>query len=140
MEGYNPTETIPQPGESSGKSRIMEMIESGECELVHSESMSLEEIFNSEFIDQDSIPYYRGVLEDVLNNNLDYEVTAKVKEYADYLLLHPETFNAWGPIQFLDNRLHDGSHRLSTIFLLSKLYPDSQWEKRKYTVDFYKGL
>jgi len=140
--------TVPQPGESTGKAPLVDGLNTVDfeekkqqlnCKLSRSENLSLEEIFTSSAIDQASIPYYQDVYQDILKGDQDWAVTKKVKEYADYLAKNPGTLAILPPIQFLNNKLHDGAHRLSAIFLLSKLYPDSQWPKVKLKVDFYEG-
>lgn len=139
---------VPQPGESTGRAPLvagMQSVDFGgrieqlNCILSRSEHLSLEEILTNENIDQGSIPYYREVYDDVMNDNGEWDVTKKVKEYAEYLFQHPETVAALPPIQFLDSKLHDGAHRISAIYLLSKLYPDSLWATIKLKVDFYES-
>lgn len=127
--------TVPQPGESSGKAPLVDGLN---CKLVRSENLSLEEVFNLNTIDQKSIPYYKDVYQDVLKGDLDWAVTKKVKEYADYLVKNPDTLAILPPVQFLDGALHDGAHRLSALYLLSKLYPDSKWPTVKLKIDFYQ--
>lgn len=139
---------VPQPGPSSGKEplidglNIMDFNEKKEqhnCKFSNSENLSIEEILTSEKIDQASIPYYQDVYQDILKGDESWEVTKKVKEYADYLLQNPETVAALAPIQFLNNKLHDGAHRISAIYLLSKLHPNSHWPTVKLKIDFYKS-
>ncbi len=141
-------QAIPQSGESTGKAPLVEGIntfdidgrmEQVDCKLFNSEELSIEEILASGTMDQASIPYYKEVYQDVMKGDESWGVTKKVKEYADYLMKNPETISTLPPIQFLDNKLHDGAHRISAIYLLSKLYPNSQWSNIKLKVDFYES-
>ena len=140
--------TIPQPGESTGKAPLFEGMntvdsngkkEQLNCKLSRSESLSVEEILTSSTVDHTSIPYYQDVYQDIMKGHESWGVTKKVKEYADYLEQNPETVANLPPIQFLNNKLHDGAHRISAVYLLSKLYPNSHWPKIKLKVDFYEA-
>lgn len=144
----NKIEEVPQAGESSGKTPLIDGENifnfNGEkqeinCRLIDSKDLSLIEILNSEIIKQSSIPYYQEVYQDVVAGEEDWGVTRKVKEYADYLKRHPESIVTLPPIQILDGSLHDGAHRLSTIYLLSKLHPEAKWDSIKLRVDFYQS-
>lgn len=129
------TKDIPQPSESTGKAPLIDGVDG---KLLRSENLSLEEIFASSEIDQASIPYYRDVYDDVQKGDFSWGVTKKVKEYADYLAKNPGSLAGLPPVQFLNDKLHDGAHRISALYLLSKLYPDSIWPTVKLKVDFYE--
>lgn len=136
-ESIEPQDT-PQPGESSGKKPLAEGKSEGlDFHLVDSRQLSVEEILNSDIIDQASIPYYKEVYQDVMAGEDDWAVTKKVKEYADYLENNPDSLISLPPIQIFDGKLYDGAHRLSAIYLLTKLHPNSHWASSKLRVDFY---
>ncbi len=138
--GQSRLEDVPQPGESSGKKPLIEgKNESIECRLISSESMSIDEILNSDSIDKASIPYYEDVYQDILAQEYDWGVTRKVKEYADYLYENPGSLEGLPSIQILDGKLHDGAHRIGAVYLLSRLHPNSQWVSVKLKVDFFKS-
>ncbi len=109
------------------------------CRLASSDRLSIAELLSSPKIDPSSIPYYQEVYEDVLGGKDDWPVTRKVKEYAGYLMQRPESVADLPPVQFVDGKLHDGAHRISTLYLLSKLHPNSPWPKAKLKVDFYEA-
>jgi hypothetical protein len=141
-------EMVPQAGESTGNVPLVEgeniidnqgKKEKVVCKLSSSENLSVEELLASAKLDQASIPYYREVLADVEKGDYAWEVTKKVKEYADYLAQHPESAATLPPLQFLNNKLHDGAHRISALYLLAKLHPESPWATAKLKVDFYES-
>jgi hypothetical protein len=138
--------SVPQPGESSGKKPLLEgtnrietngKIEEINCMLTASENLSLTEILTTEKIDKTSIPYYQEVHQDLLQGDDSWPVTKKVKEYALYLEKNPSTIAALPPLQILNGKLHDGAHRISALYLLAKQNPNSSWANLKVRVDFY---
>jgi|TARA_R100000049_G_C1896383_1_gene47779 hypothetical protein len=85
------------------------------------------------------LPYYKEVLNDVLKNDYYWGVTKQVLKYANYLKSNPESVFKLPPIKIINNRLDDGAHRISAIYLLSQLLDKDNlyWNDVKLRVDFY---
>ena len=85
------------------------------------------------------LPYYKEVLSDVVKNDYNWGVTKQVLKYANYLKSNPESVIKLPPIKIINNRLDDGAHRISAIYLLSQLLDKDNlyWNDVKLRVDFY---
>ena len=125
-------ENVPQPGISSGKAISDEEKEGMEK---HTEQLTVNELINM----LDHIPYYKEVLQDVLNDDYSWGVTKKVMEYANYLKDNPDSIYNLPPIVIVNGKLQDGAHRISAIyFLQNHLDSDNPlWYDTKLNVDFY---
>lgn len=124
----------PQPGISSGKPITWK--KSAKIKKIR---LSIEEILNDAKL-QSSIPYYKDIIDDYDKKDYSWGVFTKVLEYAKYLKKHPETIQNLPPIIFVDNRLQDGAHRISAIWLLqNRLDPNNNlWKNFKLKVEFGK--
>ena len=100
--------------------------------------MTLDEILNSKDIIQSTIPYYKDVIEDWDNKKYTWNVFKQVLKYAKFMKNHSESLKHLPPIQFVDNGLADGAHRISAIYLLQKrLDPNNPfWKNLKLRVEF----
>jgi len=84
------------------------------------------------------IPYYKEVLEDVVNKDYSWGVTQKVIEYAKYMKSNPQSLKNLPPIIVINDNIQDGAHRISSIYLLDQ-YMDrknSFWDDVKLKVEF----
>lgn len=105
---------IPQPGESSGKPLSQTEMLNMDCKL---EYLTIDEILDGRI---QGIPYYKEVLNDVMNNDYSWEVTKKVIEYAKFMKKNPNSLQILPPIIIVNNTIQDGAHRISSIYLLQK--------------------
>lgn len=123
-------ENIPQPGESSGAPAKFKL----ESKPI------IKNLTYSEILQQVSgIPYYKEVLDDLKKGDESWEVTKKVKEYAEYMKKNPSSLENLPPIIVIDGKIQDGAHRISAIYLLANLLdPKGGWDKKKLKVNFYK--
>jgi hypothetical protein len=124
-------ETTPQPGESSGAPAKFKP--GTEPEKI--EYFNLDQILSQ----VKGIPYYKEVLGDMKKGDESWEVTKKVKEYAEFLKKNPSSLNDLPPIIVIDGKIQDGAHRISAIYLLSNLLDtEGKWNEKKLKVNFYK--
>jgi len=123
-------EIIPQSGVSSG----------APAKFKPKSKPKIKELTLSEILQQISgIPYYKEVLDDIKKGDESWEVTKKVKEYAEYLKENPSSINNLPPIIVIDKKIQDGAHRISAIYLLSNfLDTKGKWDEKKLKVNFYK--
>ena len=123
---------VPKPGESSGKPLSQTELGLIECS---SQYLNIDEILDGRI---NNIPYYQEVLEDVMKGDLEWGVTKKVLEYANFMKKHPKSLEKLPPIIVANDTLQDGAHRISAIHLLNE-YMDSNnplWGKIKLEVKF----
>jgi len=120
---------IPQSGESSGKP-----IKWRTGVNVKTEDLTINEILKK----VTGIPYYNNVVDDYDNKDYSWSVTKKVMEYAKYLIDHPDSLKNLPPIIVVDNKLQDGAHRISAVYLIQqRLKPnDNFWKNFKLKVEF----
>jgi hypothetical protein len=126
-------EEIPQSGESSGKPA---QFKSG------TKSEKIENLTLDQIIQQvKGIPYYKDVLDDMKNKDESWEVTKKVKEYAEYMKKNPSSLKNLPPIIVVNNKIQDGAHRISAIYLLQNLLDSKNdfWKKLKLKVEFWNS-
>ena len=124
-------EKVPQPGVSSAKGTDVSNM------TPNTKYLNINEI-----LDQiDGIPYYKEVLGDIIKNDYSWEVTKKVLEYGKHLKFHPESISELPPINVIDNKLDDGAHRISAIYLLDNLLDRNNpyWDDVQLQVDFYNS-
>jgi hypothetical protein len=123
---------VPQPGESSGEPISQEQKNNMDCRVDY---LTIDEILDGRIKD---IPYYREVVEDIMNKDYSWGVTKKVIEYANYMKNNPQSLEILPPIVVIDDKIQDGAHRISSIFLLYQ-YMDrnnSFWTNVKLKVEF----
>ena len=122
---------IPQSGESSGKPA---QFKSG-TEPEKIENLTLDQILQQ----VKGIPYYKEVLDDMKNKDESWGVTKKVKEYAEYMKKNPSSLKNLPPIIVVDDKIQDGAHRISAIYLLQNLLDSKNdfWKKLKLKVEFW---
>jgi len=122
---------IPKPGLSSAEG-FEDMNLPYETEY-----LTLDEILN----EVKNIAYYKEVLNDLQNNEGEWETTKTVKRYADYWMENPESLTGpdFPPIQVIGNGMKDGSHRVSTLNALAKYIDPTNpyWKEVKLEVRFY---
>ena len=124
-------EKVPQPGVSSNVGTD-----------VSNMKPSTKYLNINEILDQiDGIPYYKEVLGDIIKNDYSWDVTKKVLEYGEYLKSHPESIAQLPPIKVIDDKLDDGAHRISAIYLLDNLLDRNNpyWDDVQLQVDFYNS-
>jgi hypothetical protein len=126
-------EEVPQSGESSGKPA---QFKSG-TKPEKIENLTLDQIIQQ----VKGIPYYKDVLDDMKNEDESWEVTKKVKEYAEYMKKNPSSLKNLPPIIVVDNKIQDGAHRISSIYLLQNLLDSKNdfWKKLKLKVEFWNN-
>jgi hypothetical protein len=124
-------ESIPQSGESSGKPAQFKPGTKPE----KTENLTLTQIIQQ----VKGIPYYKDVLDDVSKGDESWEVTKKVKEYAEYMKKNPSSLSNLPPIIVIDKKLQDGAHRVSAIYLLQNLLDknNSFWKNLKLKIEFW---
>jgi hypothetical protein len=123
---------IPQPGESSGKPLSQQELDYMDCDTKY---LTIDEILDGRI---QRIPYYKEVLEDVLNDDYSWGVTKKVVEYARFMKRNPKSLRNLPPIIAVDDIIQDGAHRISTIYLLQN-YMDKNnplWNEIELEVKF----
>ena len=127
-EGFD----IPQPGESSGEPLSQQQMDYMDCDTDY---LSIDQILSGEI---KRIPYYKEVLEDVMNNDYSWGVTNKVVEYAKYMKRNPKSLRDLPPIIVVDNVLQDGAHRISAIYLLQNYMDENNplWSEIELEVKF----
>ena len=124
-------EKVPQPGVSSAKGTDVSNM------TPNTKYLNINEI-----LDQiDGIPYYKEVIGDIIKNDYSWDVTKKVLEYGEYLKSHPESISKLPPIKVIDDKLDDGAHRISAIYLLDNLLDRNNpyWDDVQLQVDFYNS-
>lgn len=123
-------ENIPASGKSGGKAAIFKT-----PPLV--KKLTLNQILEQ----VTGIPYFKEVLEDVQKNDLSWDVTSKVLEYAKYLLKNPKSIKNLPPLIVVDGKLQDGAHRISALYLLQNLLDSNNdyWKKVTLNVHFGKS-
>jgi len=123
---------VPQPGESSGKPLSQQELDYMDCDTDY---LTINEILDGRI---QGIPYYKEVLQDVLNDDYSWGVTKKVAEYARYMKQNPKSLKDLPPIIVVDDVIQDGAHRISAIYLLQK-YMDKNnplWNEIELEVKF----
>ena len=126
-------ESIPQPGISSGKASDF----NPKAQSKKTEKLTLDQIIQQ----VKNIPYYKEVLDDMKKGDESWEVTKKVKEYAEYLKQNPSSISNIPPIIIIDGKINDGAHRISALYLLSNLLdPKGNWNKKLINVEFRNKL
>jgi hypothetical protein len=123
---------VPQPGESSGKPLSNYEMDNMDCDTDY---LTIDEILDGRI---QRIPYYKEVLEDVLNDDYSWGVTKKVVEYARYMKRNPKSLRNLPPIIVVDDVIQDGAHRISAIYLLQN-YMDKNnplWDEIELEVKF----
>ena len=126
-------EEAPQSGESSGKPAQFKPGTKPE---------KIENLTLTQIIQQvEGIPYYKDVLDDVSKGDESWEVTKKVKEYAEYMKKNPSSLNNLPPIIVIDGKLQDGAHRISAIYLLQNLLDKNNnfWKNLKLKIEFWNS-
>ena len=123
---------LPQPGESSGKPLSQEEMGGMDCNVDY---LTINEILDGRI---ERIPYYKEVLEDILNDDYSWPVTKKVVEYAKYMKQSPKSLKKLPPIIVVDDTIQDGAHRISAIYLLKNHMNQNNplWSKIKLEVKF----
>ena len=124
-------DNIPQPGTTSGSPKKFK--EDAKPEIKY---LTISELIHK----HPDIPYYKDVLNDYDAQDYSWDVTKKVLEYANYLKANPDSINKLPPIIFIDNKINDGAHRTSALWLLkNKLDKDNNfWNTAKLKVLYYK--
>jgi len=122
-------DNVPQPGPSSDKGTDVSKI------IPNTKYLNINEILDH----VEGIPYYQEVLGDIIKNDYSWDVTKKVLEYGEYLKSNPESVSKLPPIKVIDNKLDDGAHRISAIYLLDQLLDRNNpyWDDVQLQVDFY---
>jgi len=123
---------VPQPGESSGEPISQKEKSDMNCNV---EYLNINEILDGRI---KGIPYYKEVLEDVVNKDYSWGVTQKVIEYAKYMKSNPQSLKNLPPIIVINDNIQDGAHRISSIYLLDQ-YMDRKnpfWDDVKLKVEF----
>lgn len=126
--------SVPKSGESSGKPANFK----DGSRPIKTEFLTLAEIINN----VKEIPYYKEVLDDVLNGDESWSVTKKVKEYAEYMIKNPTSLNNLPAIIVVDNKIQDGAHRISALYLIQKLLNKNNnkfWSELKIKVEFWNS-
>jgi hypothetical protein len=126
----NIEENVPLPGKSSAKGK----------EFKSEAKPEIKELTVLELLRTvKGIPYYKEVVDDLKKGDESWEVTKKVKEYAEYMKKNPNSLKDLPPINVIDGKLDDGAHRISAIYLLQNLLdPDnSLWKNIKLKTAFY---
>lgn len=121
---------VPQPGKSSGAPITDEQLASMDCQI---KNLNINEILKNI-----KAPYYKEVLSDVQKNDYTWEVTQKVVEYAKYMMKNPQSLESLPPIIVINDKLQDGAHRISAIYLLKNHLDQSNpfWGNLKLKVKF----
>jgi hypothetical protein len=129
----NLKEETPQSGESSGKPAQFKPGTKPE----KTENLTLAQIIQQ----VKGIPYYKEVLDDLSKRDESWEVTKKVKEYAEYMKKNPSSLNNLPPIIVIDGKLQDGAHRISAIYLLQNLLDKDNnfWKNLKLKIEFWNN-
>ena len=124
-------ENVPQKGKSSGDAKKWKS-----DDIVIKKDMTLDEILNN----IKDVPYYKDVVDDYDKEEYSWEVTKKVVEYAEHLKKYPESIANLPPIIVVDEKLQDGAHRISAIYLLRERMDKQNplWNKLKLKVEFGK--
>jgi len=124
-------ENIPQSGKSSGTPAKFKPGTKPE----KTEFLTLDQIFQQ----VKNIPYYKEVLDDIKKRDESWEVTKKVKEYAEYMKKNPSSLKNLPPIITINGNLQDGAHRISAIYLLQNLLDqeNNYWKTVKLKVEFW---
>ena len=123
---------VPQPGESSGKPLSNYEMGNMDCDTDY---LTIDEILDGRI---QRIPYYKEVLQDVLNDDYSWGVTNKVVEYARFMKQNPKSLKNLPPIIVVDDVIQDGAHRISAIYLLQN-YMDKNnplWNEIELEVKF----
>jgi membrane glycosyltransferase len=70
-----------------------------------------------------------------------WEVTKKVKEYAEYMKKNPSSLKNLPSIIVVDGKIQDGAHRISSIYLLQNLLDPKNnfWKTLKLKVEFWNS-
>ncbi len=125
-------DNTPQPGVSSAKGTDVSNMKS------NTKYLNINEILSQ----VEGIPYYKEVLSDILKNDYSWPVTKKVLEYAQYLKSNPKSVVNFPPINVINDKLDDGAHRISAIYLLDNLLDRNNpyWDDVKIRVDFYDKI
>ena len=123
---------VPQPGESSGKPLSQDEMYNMDCDTDY---LTIDEILDGRI---QRIPYYKEVLQDVLNDDYSWGVTKKVAEYARYMKQNPKSLKDLPPIIVVDDVIQDGAHRISAIYLLQNYMDENNplWSEIELEVKF----
>jgi hypothetical protein len=123
---------IPQPGESSGEPLSQDEMDFMDCDTDY---LTIDEILDGRIR---RIPYYREVLQDVMNDDYSWGVTKKVVEYARYMKKNPKSLRNLPPIIVVDDIIQDGAHRISAIYLLQNYMDENNpfWGEIELEVKF----
>ena len=126
-------ENVPQSGESSGAPAKFKTGTSPE----ETKFLTLDQIFQQ----VKDIPYYKEVLDDLKKEDESWELTKKVKEYAEYMKKNPSSLKNLPPIIIIDGKIQDGAHRISSIYLLQNLLDPKNnfWKTLKLKVEFWNS-
>jgi hypothetical protein len=126
-------ENVPQSGESSGAPAKFKTGTSPE----ETKFLTLDQILQQ----VKDIPYYKEVLDDLKKEDESWEVTKKVKEYAEYMKKNPSSLKNLPPIIVIDGKIQDGAHRISSIYLLQNLLDSKNnfWKTLKLKVEFWNS-
>ena len=124
-------ENVPQKGISSGDAKKWKS-----DDIVIKKDMTLDGILNN----IKDLPYYKDVVDDYDKEDDSWAVTKKVVEYAEHFKKHPESIANLPPIIVVDEKLQDGAHRISAIYLLRERMDKQNplWNKLKLKVEFGK--
>ena len=126
-------ENVPQSGESSGAPAKFKTGTSPE----ETKFLTLDQILQQ----VKDIPYYKEVLDDLKKEDESWELTKKVKEYAEYMKKNPSSLKNLPPIIIIDGKIQDGAHRISSIYLLQNLLDPKNnfWKTLKLKVEFWNS-
>ena len=123
---------VPQQGETGGTPATFKPNTAPEIK-----EMTVDDIIST----IDGVPYYNDVVGDLKNGDESWEVTKKVKEYANYMKANTDSLRNLPPIIVIDGKLQDGAHRISAVYLLQELLDPTNtfWKNLKLKVNFYQG-
>jgi len=126
-------EDAPKPGESSGAPSKFKPGTTPE----KTEELTLDQILKQ----VTGIPYYKEVLDDMKKEDESWEVTKKVKEYAEYMMKNPSSLKNLPPIIVIDGKIQDGAHRISAVYLIQNLLDSKNnfWKNLKLKVEFWNS-
>lgn len=84
------------------------------------------------------IPYYKEVIENYENNNLNCTITNNILEYAKLIYDNPNKLVNLPPIVFIDEEIQDGAHTIAAINLLKEKLDKAspKWHNLKLEVLF----